>query len=225
MAVDIWYRVLEGKMIITANQIYGATIVCDKIPQGKLADLLFDDRSWAISHLVVRIGSWFAPRQVLVAPQDIETVKDAARRLDLRLSESQLKAAPSLESNPPVALQQYWANEWFVAWDAQWSGFSQPNPNDGDPHLRNTRAVTGHHVFGLDSEAGHVDNFVIDDSTWQIRYLIIRIGKFRNVKRVMVEPRWVDSIVWEEQGVHLHLPKTAIEHCGEFVPEKLEKTA
>ncbi|MBN1855258.1 MAG: hypothetical protein JW829_21175 [Pirellulales bacterium] len=210
-------------MIITANQIYGATAICNKVPRGKLVDLLFDDRSWTISYVVIRIGSWHTRPQVLVRPRDITDINLASRRVCLGLSESQLKAAPSLESNPPVALQKYRESQRYLAWDAYWGGVFRKIPDDGDPHLRNTRAVTGHHMFGLDSDAGRVDNFVIDDSMWQIRYLVVRIGKHRDAKRVMIEPRWVDSIVWEERGIHLHLSKTDIEHCGEFIPKQFVK--
>lgn len=208
-------------MIITANQLYGATAFCGKKPQGKLDDLLFDDRCWTISHVVVRVGNWLSRRQVLADPQDIEIVDLASRRVYFDLNRGQLRAAPAIESNPPVALRKYWENQRYLAWDAYWGGLFRDTPDFGDPHLRNTRAVTGHHVFGVDSEAGRVDNFVIDDAKWRIRYLVVRIGNGRDAKRVMVEPRWVDSIVWEERGVHIRLPKTAIEQCGEFVPREL----
>jgi hypothetical protein len=105
-------------------------------------------------------------------------------------------------------------------WDAYWSGVLDRLPA-GDPHLRNTRAVTGHHVLGVDAEAGYVDNFVIDDAGWLVRYLVVRIGGRRSAKRVLLEPRWVDSIVWEDRGVHIHLPKAEIEHGREFLTEDL----
>ncbi|NLF10075.1 MAG: hypothetical protein GX594_19165 [Pirellulaceae bacterium] len=204
-------------MIVTANQIYGTATVCGQAPRGKINDLLFDDRCWTVSNVVVRLGNWFTRRDVLVAPREIESVDWPTHRVYLALSEERLRAAPSLESNPPVALRKYWESQRMIAWEAYWSGLFQQMSDEGDPHLRNTRAVAGHHVFGLDSEAGRVDNFVIDDSTWRIRYLVVRIGKRQEAKRVIVEPRWVDSIDWDLRGVYIHLPKVEIEHCGEFV--------
>ena len=49
----------------------------------------------------------------------------------------------------------------------------------------------------MDSEAGFIDNFVIDDQDWTIRYLVVRLGKHVNSRRVMVDPHLVDSISWE----------------------------
>ncbi len=204
-------------MIVTANQVYGTRIICDGVALGRLDDLLFDDRTWRVTHISVGFGHWLNRRQVLVTPKDIEAADWPTGRVHLGLTESQLKAAPSLDSHPPVAVQKLQEFQRFLAWDAYWTGLFNRIPNDGDIHLRNTRAVKGHHVICLDDAVGHVDNFVIDDATWLIRYLVVHIGKHRNVKRVMVEPRWVDSIIWEERGVHIHLPKKAVEHCGELI--------
>jgi hypothetical protein len=42
-----------------------------------------------------------------------------------------------------------------------------------DPYLRSTHDVTGHRIQAADGEIGHVENFIIDDETWAIRYLVI----------------------------------------------------
>jgi len=40
-------------------------------------------------------------------------------------------------------------------------------------HLRSTHDVRGHHNQAADGGIGHVEDFIIDDETWAIRYLII----------------------------------------------------
>ena len=42
-----------------------------------------------------------------------------------------------------------------------------------DPHLCGTRHVSGYVIQTSDAEIGHVENFIIDDEMWAIRYLII----------------------------------------------------
>ena len=49
----------------------------------------------------------------------------------------------------------------------------QTGKKRGDPDLRSTNDVSGHHVEALDGEIGHVEDFLIDDQTWAIRYLIV----------------------------------------------------
>ena len=42
-----------------------------------------------------------------------------------------------------------------------------------DPHLRSTDNVRGYEIQAIDGEIGHVEDFVIDDETWAIRYLVV----------------------------------------------------
>lgn len=202
-------------MIIAANYMYGVRVRCADGLLGSLDDLLFDDRAWNVTSVVIRLDGWLSRRRVLVTPSDVEAAEWSAGQLRVRLTRSELQASPSLESNPPVAVQQKLRELQVIAWDGYWAGVL--DEISGDPHLRNTRAVTGHRVLGLDAQAGYVDNFVIDESTWQVRYLVVRIGgRWHSAKRVVLEPRWVDSIVWEDRGVYVHLPRIAIEHAREF---------
>jgi sporulation protein YlmC with PRC-barrel domain len=48
-----------------------------------------------------------------------------------------------------------------------------PGEKAWDPHLRSTHDVSGYHIQATDGEIGHVEDFIIDDETWAIRYLII----------------------------------------------------
>ncbi len=206
-------------MIITANQMYGTHVLCADGHGGRVDDLLFDDRLWQVRSIVVRLDGWLSRRRVLVPPSDIEATDWSAGQLRLRLTRGELQTIPSLASNPPVAVQRKLSELQVIAWESYWSGVL--DPISGDPHLRNTRAVTGHRVLGLDAQAGHIDNFVIDEESWQIRYLVIRIGKLPEARRVVLEPRWVDSIVWEDRGVYVHLPRIEIERARAFTAESL----
>ena len=60
--------------------------------------------------------------------------------------------------------------------------------NDGDPHLRSTAAVTGYHIHASDRLIGHVENLLIDDVTWGIRYLIIDTKNWWPGKHVLMSP-------------------------------------
>ena len=48
-----------------------------------------------------------------------------------------------------------------------------PGKKPWERHLRSTHGVSGHHIQALDGEIGHVQDFIIDDETWAIRYLIV----------------------------------------------------
>ena len=60
--------------------------------------------------------------------------------------------------------------------------------NDGDPHRRSIAVVTGYHIHASDGQIGHVENFLIDDATWGIRYLVIDTRNWWPGKHVLVSP-------------------------------------
>ena len=43
----------------------------------------------------------------------------------------------------------------------------------GDPHLRNSGAVIGYRIEATDGDIGHVEDFLVEDSSWAIRYMIV----------------------------------------------------
>jgi hypothetical protein len=56
--------------------------------------------------------------------------------------------------------------------------WTQTNPSGKawDHHLRSTHAVSGYNIQALDGDLGRLEDFIIDDGTWTIRYLIINTG-------------------------------------------------
>ena len=63
-----------------------------------------------------------------------------------------------------------------------------------DPHLRSTHDVSGYHIQAADGEIGHVEDFIIDDETWAIRYLVIDTKNWWYGKKVLVSPQWIERV-------------------------------
>jgi len=55
-----------------------------------------------------------------------------------------------------------------------------------DPHLRSTYNVSDYQIQAKDDDIGHVEDFIIDDETWAIRYLIIDTKNWWPGKKVLV---------------------------------------
>ncbi len=71
----------------------------------------------------------------------------------------------------------------------------------GDAHLRSTREVTGYEIVALDGHLGHVDDFLVDDSTWVIRYLAVDTRDWWPGKKVLLPPDWIGPTLWPERIV------------------------
>jgi hypothetical protein len=90
-----------------------------------------------------------------------------------------------------------------------------------DRHLRSTDEVTGYHFVALDGEIGHVDDFIIDDETWAIRYLVVATKNWWPGKRVLISPKWIENVSWEEREVAIGLSRENIKAAPEYTDESL----
>ena len=98
---------------------------------------------------------------------------------------------------------------------------SAPGGKTWDPHLRSTQYVSGHHIQATDGEIGHVDDFIIDDETWAIRYLVIDTRNWWPGKKVLVSPQWIERVSWSESKVFTRLSREAIKQSPEYTEDSL----
>ena len=170
---------------------------------GKVKEFYFDDQHWAIRYLVADTGNWLTGRQVLISPYALVAVIEEEQHIAVDLTKKQIEDSPSLNSDKPVSRQFEDAYYGYYGWPVYWGGplmwgsYSYPfimrdrekwgestqNEKTWDPHLRSTHDVSGHNIQAADGEIGHVDDFIIDDETWAIRYLIVDTGNWWLEKR------------------------------------------
>jgi hypothetical protein len=80
----------------------------------------------------------------------------------------------------------------------------------GDLHLRSAREVHGYDIQGTDGSIGHVDDLIVDDEDWAVRYLIVNTSNWWVGKRVAIAPQWAERISWPERKVNVALSRQAI---------------
>jgi hypothetical protein len=98
---------------------------------------------------------------------------------------------------------------------------SNQNEKTWDPHLRSTHDVSGNNIQATDGEIGHVEDFIIDDEMWAIRYLIIDTRNWWPGKKVLVSPQWIERISWSESRVFVNLARETIKRSPEYSEESL----
>lgn len=207
---------------------------------GSARDFLFDDKYWTVRYLVADTGGWLMGRSVLISPYALDPASVAESGLPVSLTKKQIEGSPSLESDQPVSRQyeshyyDYYGWPYYGFGSYAWGGYPslqrQPpyqravdREQDWDPNLRSTTAVTGAHIQALDGEVGHVDDFIIDDQTWAIRYLVVDTKNWWPGKHVLVSPQWIDRVSWDEGKVYLNLPRERIKQAAEYKRESLNR--
>jgi uncharacterized protein YrrD len=187
---------------------------------GTVKDFYFDDHSWTVRYLVVDAGEWLMPRQVLISPHALGSVNRSVRHIAVNLTKEQIEHSPSLNRDKPVSrrfeaeycsyfgMPMYWfAREKELAWKRL---------RRGDPHLRSAGEVRGYEMEAAHGEIGQVEDFLVDDEAWAIRYLIVNTRRWLPGKRVLISPAWIDRISWHHQQVVVALRREAIERSPEY---------
>ena len=86
----------------------------------------------------------------------------------------------------------------------------------GDPHLRSAHAVRGYHIEASDGTIGHVADFMIDDATWAVRYLLVDTRNWLPGRKVIVSLARIRKIDWALSSVRVDLTREAIRGAPEF---------
>ena len=110
----------------------------------------------------------------------------------------------------------------LVHWPAYWNGpfLWGPVANPGSVQ-RGWLASDGHSIQARNGEIGHVEDFVVDDATWTIRYLIVDTRDWWPGKKVLISTRWVERINWSESKVFINLTRETIKQGPEYTKEAL----
>jgi hypothetical protein len=201
---------------------------------GKVNEFYFDDRHWAIRYLVADTGNWLTDRQVLISPYALSAVNKEKQHINVDLTKKQIEDSPPLSSDKPVSRQFEEAYYGHFGYPMYWYGPSMwgyyPNivrdrekwqestkgKKAWDPHLRSTHAVSGHHIQAADGEIGHVDDFIIDDEIWAIRYIVIDTRNWWPGKKILVSPQWIERVSWDEAKVFVNLSRETIKQSPEY---------
>jgi hypothetical protein len=85
-----------------------------------------------------------------------------------------------------------------------------------DPHLRSCASVSGYHVEATDGTIGHIADYLFDDDTWTLRYLVIDTGNWLPGKRVVISSEWVERVSWNERKAYVSMSKQSIRDAPEY---------
>lgn len=209
---------------------------------GTIDDLYFDDESWTVRHLVVVTGGWLSvQRRVLIPPRAVQHVDAAAHRLVTNLTRQQVEGSPGLDSARPVSRQYEQTLYGYYGYPYYWGGpylwgpliyptAPPPNTYDAerhaaehppeDAHLRSARDVEGHRIQATDGELGHVADFLVDEETWAIRYLIADPRSWWPGHHVLVPTEWITAVHWNEATVQVNVDKAAVRNAPAYDPAR-----
>jgi hypothetical protein len=207
---------------------------------GHVKDFYFDDQTWTVRYLVADTGHWLPQRKVLLSPFAVSGIQSTPHgALAVNLTRTQIEQSPSIEAHKPVS-RQYEADYFqYYGWPYYWSGpmlwgplefpgpyVATPAPEpprhaaapSEDSHLRSVNEVLGYQLQALDEHFGHVEDFILDDESWALRYLVVDTRNWWPGKRVLLAPQWIAWVSWPEARVYVDFDRQTVERAPLYDP-------
>lgn len=208
--------------------------------KGKVKNFLFDDETWIIRYLEADLGSFFSEKRVLIPRQYLGEPNWEEKHFPIQLTVKRIENSPDIDFDLPVSrkyekelvehyeLKPYWPAN-IAAYSGRQSMYNPDNPfktpkhivgeEQIETHLRSFKEIRGYYINATDERFGHIEDLIIDDTDWQIVYVIIDT---KNIvpwsKQVMLPVELIDEISFLNKEAVVHLPKETIKKAPEYNP-------
>jgi sporulation protein YlmC with PRC-barrel domain len=224
----------------SVNDLVGYKISAKDGELGKVNEFYFDDLTWSIRYLVVETGNWLSEKKVLIPQAALSYTDWKSKTFHVNITMEQVRNSPDFESEKTVSRQHetelfqyyafpfYWEDGFYI----QGLGMLPIIPNmekksikeqdesalqlNEDPHLRSTKKIKGYFIHATDGEIGHVHDYIVDDEKWNICFLIVDTHNWLPGRKVLISPRWINRIDWNQSRVYINHSKEAISKSPEF---------
>lgn len=238
-------------MLQAAKKFISMKVQCTDGICGHIRDIYFDDDKWTLRYFLLDTGSWLPGKLVLISPLAIDEIDFKNKIIDVNLSKEQVDKCPNPSEHVPISRQMeeqfanyynypfYWPGTGIwpaLGYDlAYYAGFKnrgltdqekktiQQSVKTKDQHLRTINELKGYAIEGRDGRIGHVENFILDDETWELRYLVIDTINWWPSRVVILSPQWVERIEWADSKIVLNLNKEKIKNSPLYIEENLDR--
>jgi sporulation protein YlmC with PRC-barrel domain len=203
--------------------------------KGKIKDVLFDEDTWIVRYLEADFGNFFKDKRILIPGVKFMEPDWEKELFPINLTKNEIENSPSPEADQPVSkkIEQMLGKYYNYAYPWSYSvapgtlGYYPVRPfnipektvteEEVDTNLRSVDEVTGYDIHALDGKIGHVEDLIIDDSDWQIVYVIADTGGILPwSKKGILSIHWLKKISYSRKEVFMDLYKETIENAPEF---------
>jgi hypothetical protein len=228
-------------MLRSTHELTGYTLAAADGNIGTAKDFLFDEDKWAIRWLVADTGTWLPKRKVLISPVSLHQPQWRDKCFPVQLTKEQIENAPDIQTHEPVS--RTYERKFFnhFAWPYYWSYMgvwgtgmvpsavfepgqedekTDPNQDVEDNHLRSTEEVRSYHIQAQDDSIGHIDDFILDDESWILRYIVVDTRNWLPGRKVLLSPAWINAIDWKNQSVKVELTCDQIKKSPKYNPSE-----
>ncbi|MFH1807494.1 MAG: PRC-barrel domain-containing protein [Pseudomonadota bacterium] len=216
-------------MLRCLKDLEGYTVSATDGDMGTVVNFLLDDERWVVRYLVVETGVFLNGQRVLISPISFGSVEWQTQRFHVDLTMDRVQHSPPVDLadslSRPAELEylSYYGYSPYWKDSNRYSLGPRPRPpaarqtvlqrldsSASSSRVRSAAEVRGYHIQGEDEPIGHVSDFIVDDATWEIRYLVIDTRNWWFGQKVLVAPHWASVISRKEKKVFVAMSRQAI---------------
>lgn len=192
---------------------------------GRVKDFLFEDQHWTVRYLVADTDRWIPHRKILISPVTLGAPDWEQKNFEVNMTREQIEKQPDLDSDAPVS--RLHERAWYASYGYDFWGYGAapvvpfPGAHDGrdaledavdeSTHLRSLEEVRGYELVATDgSQIGQLDDMILDDETWAIRYFSALIDGPSSSRTVLLSPQWFDSFDWTQKKLSCRFTKEIV---------------
>ncbi len=230
-------------MLRSVREVFRFRIRATDGKLGKADDFYFSEDDWSIKYVVVNTGRWFPSDRVLLGPERFERPDPLRRTISVELTKVEVTARAGSDSEEPLSsrqqklMQERYGGSLYsqgggpigVVHGVEWgqalalAEAERPALPSAVPQTahepRSTREVIGYKIEAVDGPLGRLEDFLLEDDDWTLRYLVINRRDVRVPNpRVLAPPSWVQYMSWSESRIHMRVQREKIKRSQRYDP-------
>ncbi len=228
------------------KELNGFTVQAIDGEKGNVKNFLFDEDTWVIRYVDVDLGNFFVEKRVLIPREQLGLPDWENNHFPVNLTTQRIENAPGLEYDLPVSRRYeqdlaqyydvvpYWPTD-MALYPNRESMFTSnqiiripqnmAKEEKLDTNLRSFTEVKGYSIKSTDDTFGHIEDLIIDDTDWQILYVVLDT---KNLvpwsKQVILPIEYIEEIDFPNREVRIQLTKDAIKNAPEYDSDKVINT-
>jgi len=219
-------------MLTSAREIIGFRVITQDGKAGRVRDMYIKDNIWAVRFFVAGTRRILPSFGILMNTSTVEWIDLHRKRVLTSLSRRGMRNCPKASSRITVSERRENAyiktnmihgphmTPFIYGGMATPTTLEEPAIQTLPNELRSIKKVIGYRIHHEDGEFGLLDDFLIEDNFWILRYLVV---KRPDGRRILVATDRVEIVSWLKQGLWVGMNRSDAAQAPEYNAEWLEQ--
>lgn len=234
-------------MLRKLSDFKGFLVYANDDKLGNVEDFYFDQDHFVFRYLVINTGKWLQNQENIISTNEITKIDFDSRKITVDLTKSEIEKSPTLDQNKPISKIKEKELIEFFGWPNYWvkdhsseselihagtrerkkllsfkalKDDKKQDPEEIESNLRSLDELIGYKIHAQDEKFGHLEDIIVEENKWLIRYLLIDTKNILAGDRVLIAPEWIQSISWQKNEIFINKDKKEIENAPKYKMKK-----